>query len=157
MPDTHASGDHKAADALLIACPHCDMLNRVPRARPAEKAKCGQCHRPLFTGAVLPLDAVRFDKQVTADLPVLVDFWAEWCGPCRIMAPAIEAAASKLEPRLRFAKLDTEAAPQIAARFGIRAIPTLILFKSGREIARRSGALPAGELERWITQSLAGL
>ncbi len=137
----------------IAACPHCDTLNRVPRDRPAGDAKCGSCGRALFAGEPIALDETRFARHaVKSDLPVLVDFWAAWCGPCRMMAPAFEAAAREFEPRLRFGKVDTEAEPGLAARFGIRSIPTLILFKKGREIARMSGALPPDALRRWIAQ-----
>jgi len=131
-------------DPALVACPACAALNRVPLARLGAGPTCGKCKAPLFAGAPLAVDAARFDAHVgKGTLPVLVDFWADWCGPCKAMAPAFAQAAQVLEPQVRLLKLDTEAAGQIAQRYRIQSIPTLILFSGGREVARQSGAIPA--------------
>ena len=143
-------------DALVIACPTDGTLNRVPRDKLDRAPNCGKCGNPLFQGKPVTLDAAGFERHaVKSDLPLLVDFWAAWCGPCRTMAPAFEAAAAQLEPRVRLGKLDTEAEPGIAGRYGIQGIPSLILFRKGREVARVSGAMPTGQIVQWTGQALA--
>jgi thioredoxin 2 len=139
------------SEPLHVVCPHCAATNRVPRERLAEHPACGKCRQPLFTGHPVDLDARGFERHLAAnDIPLVVDFWASWCGPCRMMAPHFERAAGELEPQARLAKLDTEAQQAIAARYAIRSIPTLVAFRGGREIARQSGAMDSAALVRWV-------
>lgn len=139
------------AEALLIVCPHCHAANRVPAERLADGGTCGKCKAPLFIGAPVELDSGSFNIHAgRSGIPLVVDFWAPWCGPCRTMAPAFAQAARELEPGYRLAKVNTEEQQALAARFGIRSIPTIAIFHDGREIARQTGAMDAAHLKRWI-------
>jgi len=144
------------AESLHIVCPHCHTTNRVRVADLRSAPDCGACHETLFTAHPLALDAESFDRHMgRSQIPVLVDFWAPWCGPCRMMAPAYEQAAGLLEPQVRVAKLNTEEAQAIAARFNIRSIPTLALFVGGKEVARQAGAFrTAQDIADWVRSHL---
>lgn len=141
---------------LHLVCPHCHTTNRVEREQLARQPDCGSCHQPLFTGRPTELDATAFERHVArGQLPVLVDFWAPWCGPCRMMAPAFEQAAAQLEPRVRVVKVNTDEAPGLGAQLGIRSIPTLALFANGKEVARQAGAMGTADILRWAEGQLA--
>ena len=143
------------SEKIQIVCGHCDSVVGVADDRLAAAPRCPKCHFPLFEGKPVTLTAANFDKHVTrGGLALVVDFWAPWCGPCIAMAPFFEATAKQLEPKLRFGKLDTEAHPAPAARFNIRSIPTLIVFRGGKEVARQSGAMDIAGLTRWLTPLL---
>jgi thioredoxin 2 len=142
-------------DTFHIVCPHCHTTNRVRADQLDSAPDCGQCKQALFNAHSVALDEAAFDKHVArSQIPILVDFWAPWCGPCRQMAPAFEQAAAQLEPRVRVVKVDTEAVPNLAARFNIRSIPTLALFAGGHEVARRPGALGANDIVRWARSNI---
>ena len=145
-------------EIVHVVCPHCHTTNRVRREQLGSAPDCGNCKRALFDGHPAALDEAAFDKHVArSGIPVLVDFWAPWCGPCRMMAPAYEQAAALLEPHVRLAKVNTEVVQQLGARFNIRSIPTLALFIGGREVARQPGAMTnAADIARWARSHLGG-
>ena len=155
MESEQATATTGVEDKLLVACPSCHNLVRVPRGRLADGPRCGRCKAEVLSGATFALDSASFHTHVErGSLPVLVDFWAPWCGPCRMMAPVLDRMATRRRTSLQVAKINTDEEQALAGRFGIRSIPTLILFEGGREIARQSGALDPAALDRWLDSTL---
>lgn len=143
------------SDSKHIVCPSCGATNRIPVARMADAPVCGKCHQPLFSEHPVTLTAANFQQHINRnDIPVVVDFWAPWCGPCKMMAPAFEQASARLLPRARLAKMNTEEEQTIAGQMNIRSIPTMVIFKNGREVARQSGAMSAQDIENWVSNSI---
>jgi thioredoxin 2 len=142
-------------ELVHVVCPHCDTINRLPRPKLASDGKCGECHKPLFEGHPIALDTARFERHLDkGDLPLVIDFWAPWCGPCRTMAPEFERAAASLEPAVRLVKVNVDEEPRLAERFAVRSIPTLALAQHGRELARTAGARSAAQLSQWVRERL---
>ncbi len=138
-----------------VVCPHCQTVNRIPVERMNQRPKCGRCKEPLFTGQPVEVSDAEFDKHLRRDdIPLVVDFWAPWCGPCKMMGPHFKTVAAQMEPAARFVKLNTEQAQRTAAQYGIRSIPTVAIFKNGREVARQAGAMDARTLTSWIQSQL---
>ncbi len=143
------------SDAFQIVCGNCGQINRLPADRAPAQAKCGKCRGPLFSGHPIEVDQTAFERHVAhSDLPLLVDVWAPWCGPCRAMAPMFARAAEALEPRVRLLKLNSDEAPDVSARLGISGIPTLLLLQNGRELARISGAMDSQRIVAWTLSGL---
>ncbi len=143
------------SNPLHIVCPACNATNRIPADKLGAAPKCGKCRKPLFAKQPLELTTANFQSHINRnDIPVVIDFWAPWCGPCKMMAPAFKEAAAQLEPGVRLAKVNTEAQQALGAQFAIRSIPTMIMFRNGREVARQSGAMGSADIVRWVQANI---
>ena len=141
---------------LHAVCASCNAVNRIPAERSGKEINCGKCHLPLFGSAPLSVSQAAFSAQIAkSDVPVVVDFWAPWCGPCKAMAPAFAQVSARMDSRARFIKVNTEEEQALGAQYGIRRITTLAIYQSGKEIARMSGAMPAASIEQWINSHIA--
>lgn len=143
--------------SITLACPHCHRRNRLNSERLSDAPTCGACKQSLFSGQPVDLDSSNFNAHANSDLPLVIDFWAAWCGPCQQFAPTFSQTAAMTEPHARFVKINTEQAQELAARFAIRSIPTLLIMRQGKELARLNGALPATEFQRWLNSNLPAI
>ena len=142
------------SEYIHLVCPHCESLNRLPVSKRHESGQCGKCHKPLFTGSPVDLSSKNFSRYISKnDIPVVVDFWAPWCGPCKMMAPVFNQAAQQLQPQVQVAKVNTETEQSLAMQYQVRSIPTIAIFKAGKEIARTAGAMDITNLVSWIKQN----
>ena len=143
------------SESLHLVCPHCQSINRVPSERLSQQPKCGKCHEPIFNAHPIELTTSMFNQHIHQnDIPVLVDFWAPWCGPCKMMAPAYVQAAGLLEPHVRLVKVNTDMEQSLGHQYAIRSIPTLALFKGGKEVARQAGVMGAQDIVRWVKANI---